>query len=470
MRRNSAVQLDMVHGPLAGKMLMFAIPLILTTMLQLLFNAADIIVVGQFSGEGAVAAVGSTSFLINLLINFFAGISIGATAYISAEIGRNKLEGVSRAAHTSVMIGLIFGIAVGLIGVFGAEIFLRWMSTPADVLDQATLYLRIYFAGTPFFMVYTFARAVFITSGDTKSPLIYLTIAGAVNVIINLILVIVFDMGVAGVAIGTVASQFVSVVLMLGKMSVTEGPLGLDLKKIRIDKPALAKILYLGIPAGLQTLVFSVSNVMIQSSVNSLGMLYVAGNSAASNVEGFVWTSMEAFNQTAMTFMGQNYGAGKYERFNKIYFISSGFCFLVGVGLGLIVLVFRVPILSFYLPTSEQAVYYGSLRLFIFMTTYWTCGLMNVAAGCARGLEHPLFPMIVSMVGVCGLRVFWIIKGFPWSIERFGTEIGYQTLVATYPVSWVITGSVLIVYYFYVRKKIMVSHSAEQIPKQGDIS
>lgn len=445
----------MTNGPLAKKLFFFCMPIVFTGILQLLFNAADIIVVGQFVGATAVAAVGSTSFLINLLINFFVGLSVGATVVISTDIGGKRFDDVSKEAHTTVALGIVFGIAVSIIGIIGAHTFLQWMSTPPDVIGQATTYLRIYFIGTPWFLLYTFGRAVLITTGDTKRPMYYLTGAGFLNVALNLFFVIQCDLGVAGVAIGTVASQFVSAILVTNRLRHIDGPCRISLRKLRIYKKKLKTIFRLGLPTGIQSVVFSISNVMIQSSVNSLGTFYVAGNAAAANIEGFVWISMDAFNQGAMTFTGQNYGSGKPERFNKIFGMSTLYCIAIGGTMGALFMIFGPQVLGIYLPTSAIAVRYGLRRLMIFMSTYWICGVMNIATGCIRGMNRPLVPMVATMIGVCLLRILWIVFGFHTIFAGYGAMMAYTTLILTYPASWVITGGFLIWYYFFVKKRIV---------------
>jgi len=453
-------QLDMTQGPIASKMFKFCMPIVLTSVLQLLFNAADIIVVGQFVGADAVAAVGSTTFLINLLINFFLGLSIGATVVISTDIGAKRYVDVGRDAHTTVMMGILFGLMVSAVGIMGAHLFLTWMATPADVIGQSTLYLRIYFFGTPCFMIYTFGRAVLITTGDTKRPMYYLFFAGCVNVALNLFLVIEFHLGVAGVAIGTVASQLISAILIINRLRHIEGPCRIILKDLKIYRSKARTIFRMGLPTGLQSVVFAVSNVMIQSSVNSLGTLYVAGNAAASNIEGFVWVSMDAFNQGATTFTGQNYGAGRDERFNKIFASAVWLSTLVGCVMGFTFLIFARPVLGVYLPTSAEAVSRGIYRMMIFMPTYWTCGIMNVATGCVRGMNRPLVPMIATMIGVCLVRIVWIVFGFHAVSDTYGSMMAYISLCVSYPVTWVITGVFLVWYYFHVKKIVTVNLAA----------
>lgn len=452
--QSAGVRLDMTRGPLGKKIFLFSVPIALTSILQLLFNACDIIVVGQFVNETAVAAVGSTTYLIGLITNFFIGLSIGATVVISTSTGAGRLDEVSRAAHTTVTIGIIFGLCAAVIGFFGSRTFLAMMSTPDDVIDQAALYLRIYFLGTPFFITYQFGRAVLITTGDTRRPMYYLTAAGILNVALNLLLVIVFDLGVAGVAIGTVASQLLSCILLILRLMKIDGPCHISLRKLGIDRKLFGKIMHMGLPTGIQTSLFSISNVLIQSSVNSLGTAYVAGNAASSNIEGFVWVSMDAFNQGAMTFTGQNYGAQKVERFNKILKISALQCALVGAAAGLAVILFRYPLLSIYLPRAHDSVELGAARLIIFMATYWTCGLMNVAAGCSRGLNRTFVPMIATLIGVCVMRVVWIFAGFGPVLSAFGSLTAYRSLVLSYPVTWVVTGLFLYWYYFRIRNGI----------------
>lgn len=444
----------MTKGPVGKQLLFFCIPIALTSMLQLLFNAADIIVVGQFVGAEAVAAIGATTFLINLLVTFFIGMSIGVTVVISTDLGAKRIEDVKIEAHTAVAVSVVFGIAIACFGFIFCRTFLTWMSTPADILDMSASYLRIYFIGVFGLVVYSFGRAVLITTGDTKRPMYYLIISGCINVCLNLILVIQFDMGVAGVGVATAVSQFVSAFLVINRLRHISGPCSISLSKLHIDKGKLRKIIRLGLPTGLQGVVFSISNVMIQSSVNSLGTLYVAGNAAAANLEGFVFMTMDAFNQGVTTFMGQNYGAGRDDRFMKIWKTGMIQVACAGLGFGLILLSAGHFLLGIYLPTSATAVSYGYVRMQIFMTTYFLCGMMNVVTGCIRGLNRPLVPMIATTVGVCLVRIIWILFGFGPIKAAYGPMTAYITLVASYPVTWIFTGIFLIWYFFRLKNQI----------------
>ncbi|MEE3362670.1 MAG: MATE family efflux transporter [Anaerovoracaceae bacterium] len=460
----------MTRGPVGKELLLFCIPVALTSMLQLLFNAADIIVVGQFVGAEAVAAIGATTFLINLLVTFFIGMSIGVTVVISTDLGAGRLEDVKTEAHTAVAVSVLFGIAIACFGAVFCRTFLTWMATPADIIDMSASYLRIYFIGVLGLVIYSFGRAVLITTGDTKRPMYYLIASGCINVALNLVLVIRFDMGVTGVGIATAVSQFVSAYLVINRLRHIKGPCGISIRNLHINKGKLRKIIRLGLPTGLQGMVFSISNVMIQSSVNSLGTLYVAGNAAASNLEGFVFMTMDAFNQGVTTFMGQNYGAGRDDRFVKIWKTGTLQVACAGLGFGLILLAAGRFLLGIYLPTSATAVSYGYVRMKIFMTTYFICGMMNVATGCIRGLNRPLVPMIATTIGVCLVRIVYIIFGFGPVKAAYGPMAAYISLVASYPVTWVLTGLFLVWYFFRLKNRISERFAANRSAEAAAVS
>ena len=454
MIKSKSAAMDMTQGPILGPLLAFSLPIIFTGVLQLLFNAADIIVVGQFVDETAVAAVGACTSLISLTINLFIGISLGATVTIANELGAHREDSLSAVVHTTYALGVVFGIAMGVIGAAGARIFLIWMGTPADILDQAVLYLRIYFAGMPAFLIYTFGRAIIVPTGDTRKPLYYLTISGVLNVVLNLVLVIGCHLGVAGVAIATVISQILSAVLMTLALLRLEGPCRLWRNKIRIDRKQLRRIVALGLPAGLQGTVFSISNVVIQSSVNVLGTLFVAGNAAAFNIEAFIYTAINAVSQGCMTFNGQNYGAGQLARIDRIS--RWGLCSVTVLGLVLgFGVYFSGPfLLSIYLPTSPQAVDYGMIRLAVLTTTYALCGLMDCATGNLRGINRSVFPMAATVVGSCVLRVVWAFTVFRWFLDTASPSFAFRILMVSYPVSWALTFAALQIYYLRVRRKM----------------
>jgi len=446
--------LDMTQGPVLGPLLKFSLPIMLTGILQLLFNAADIIVVGQFVNEKAVAAVGACSSLIQLTINLFIGLSLGATVTIANDLGARRHEELPPAVHTTYALGILFGLLVGAVGMVYAKTFLRWMDTPDDILDQAALYLRIYFVGMPAFMIYTFGRAIIVPTGDTKKPLYYLTISGVLNVFLNVFLVVVFRLGVAGVAIATAISQVLSAVLMTAALLRLEGPCRLTASKIGFNGRQLRRIVALGLPAGLQGTVFSISNVVIQSSVNILGTLFVAGNSAAANLSNFVYTSMNAISQGCMTFGGQNYGADQHARLDRIYKAGLFSVTLIGLVLGFGAWLAGVPLLRIYLPTSAQAVDYGMVRMSIEMTTIALCGLMDCSTGMLRGINRSVYPMAATVVGSCVLRVVWAFTVFRRALTGGKATTAYLVLLASYPISWALTFAALLVYYIAVRKKM----------------
>lgn len=440
-------EMDMVNGPLLKNILLYAFPLMLSGILQLLFNAADIIVVGRFAGSQALAAVGSTSSLINLLINLFVGVSIGTNVLVARYYGARDVEGIEETVNTSIITAAVGGVVLIFIGFFASQPLLALMGTPADVIDQSVLYMRIYFAGMPAFMVYNFGAAILRSVGDTRRPLYFLMIAGVINVVLNLIFVIVFHMGVAGVALATIASQLVSAVLVMRCLLHSEGALHLDLKHMTFSKDKMMEMLRIGLPAGFQGMVFNISNVLIQSSVNSFGSLVMAGNTAAQNVEGFVYTAMNAFYQTNLSFTSQNYGAKNKERINKVLFYCLGLVAVVGLIIGNGAYIFGETLLGFY-TTDPEVVQFGMNRLAIISTMYFLCGMMDVMVGTIRGLGFAVMPMIVSLLGACALRVVWIFTIF----QMFHTQF---SLYISYPISWAVTFAAHLICYLAVRKKAM---------------
>ncbi len=439
-------EIDMCNGPLTGKLLKFSLPLMLSGILQLLFNAADIIVVGRFAGHQALAAVGSTGSLINLLVNVFIGLSVGANVMAGNYIGAKEEKAVSETVHTAVLISLICGVGLIFIGVLLAGPLLALMGTPEDVLGQAALYMRIYFVGMPATMLYNFGAAILRATGDTRRPLYYLFASGIINVILNLVLVIVFHLGVAGVAIATVISQCISALLILRCLMHDDAMYRLHLDKLKIHKSRLILMIRIGLPAGMQGAVFSISNVLIQSSVNSFGSVAMAGNTAASNIEGFIYTSMNAFHQTAISFTSQNYGAGKKERINRILIQCELLVFIVGFVMGNLAFLFGDKLLTIY-STDRDVIEYGLIRMGVICTTYFLCGMMDVFVGSLRGLNYAVLPMIVSVVGACGLRILWIFTVFQWNRSLF-------VLYLSYPVTWFITAAAHLVCYIIVKRNL----------------
>lgn len=448
MGRTKKYEIDMCNGPILKKMLLFAFPLMLSSILQLLFNAADIVVVGRFAGDDSLAAVGSTSSLINLLTNLFIGLSVGANVLVARYFGAKKEEELKETVHTAMTLSLIGGIALTIIGIVGAPIILEWMQTPPEVLAKAVIYLRVYFAGMTATMVYNFGSSILRAIGDTKRPLYYLSIAGVVNVVLNLVFVIVFHWDVFGVGLATVISQVISAALVLRCLLREQGGIRLDLKCLGVKKGKLLQIMQIGLPAGFQGMLFSLSNVVIQSSVNSFGATVVAGNSAASNIEGFVYVGMNAFYQAAISFMGQNVGAGKYSRVNKILFAAETCVIVIGFGLSMIVRLFAEPLLSLY-TDSPAVVEAGTVRLGIICATYFLCGMMDVMVGALRGLGYSIAPMIVSLLGACAFRLLWIATVF--QIDRFHT---IETVYTSYPISWTLTFLAHVVTFIIVRHRL----------------
>lgn len=439
-------EVDMCRGPLLGKILIFAFPLMLSGILQLLFNAADIVVVGRFAGSQALAAVGSTGALINLIINVFIGLSVGANVLVARYYGAGEKEQVSQAVHTSVLLSLLCGVVLIAVGVLLAQPLLELMGTPDDVIDMSATYMRIYFCGMPVIMLYNFGAAILRSVGDTKRPLYFLIVAGLINVVLNLFFVIVCGMDVDGVALATVISQVVSAGLILLCLMRMEGPCHLDLHKLHIYKDKMWQIVRVGLPAGLQGCIFSISNVLIQSSVNSFGSVAMAGNTAAGNIEGFVYTGMNAIYQTALSFTSQNYGARQYHRISRVMRLCLALVTAVGLGLGLTAVLFHNQLLGIY-SSDPQVIAYGTMRMRFVATLYFLCGIMDVMAGVMRGMGYSILPMIVSLTGACGLRILWIFT-------LFAANRTLSMLYVSYPVSWFITALAHLGCYFWVRRKM----------------
>ena len=446
-------EIDMIHGPLLGKILLFTLPLMASSILQLLFNAADIIVVGRYAGSDALAAVGSTGALINLLTNMFIGFSVGANVLVARYYGAGKPDEVSETVHTSVMLSIIGGVLLALIGIIFASPLLELMGTPENVLPLAALYVRIYFAGMPVILLYNYGSAILRAIGDTKRPLYYLAVAGVLNIILNLILVIVFEMSVAGVALATIISQTLSAVLVIRCLMHIEGGCHLDLHQLKIHTNKLWKILQLGLPAGLQGSIFSLSNVLIQSSVNSFGAIAMAGNSAAANIEGFTYVAMNSFYQAAITFVSQNMGAMEFRRIRKIAWQCLACVTVTGALLGNLSFFFGHQLLGIYSDEAE-VIRYGIYRLEVIGTTYFLCGIMDVCVGCLRGIGYSFLPMVVSLLGACGFRILWIFTVFKGHHDL-------HTLYISYPISWAITASVhMICFLILYRRMVKKSRAA----------
>lgn len=438
-------RMDMTEGPLTTKIIKFTIPVMLSGILQLLFNTADVIVVGRFTGKTALAAVGSTGSLINLLVSLFMGLSIGTNVLVARYQGAKDDKAVSETVHTSIALGIVGGLILLIIGVVATRPLLEMMATPEDVIDQSTLYMRILFFGMPLNLILNFGAAILRAIGDTKRPLYYLTIAGVINLFLNIFLVTVFSLGVAGVAIATVISEGVSCGLILLCLKHETGAIRLYFNRIKINPSKCIDIMKIGLPAGLQGCIFSISNVLIQSSVNSFGSTVMAGNTAASNIEGFVYVSMNSLHQTCISFTSQNFGAGKFKRIKKVLINCLVIVAITGLVLGNSAYFFGKYLLSAY-NNEAEVISYGLIRLSIISTMYFLCGLMDVMVGAMRGIGYSILPMIVSLVGACGLRIVWIYTVF----VKFRT---LDILFISYPVTWTITFlSHLVCYYIVTRK------------------
>ena len=424
--------MDLSRGPLFGNLLRFSVPLMLSGILQLLFNSADIIVLGQFAGGNAMAAVGSTSSLNTLILNLFLGLSAGGSVVVAQYFGMKSQKDIEESVHTAMLLGLICGIILVAAGLLLAAPMLTLMGTTSDLIDQAVLYMRIVFIGMPAMMVYDFGAGILRAVGDTRRPLLYLFAGGIVNIGLNLFFVLAFNMGVAGVAIGTVMSQCMSAFLVVRCLVRTDDCYGLSLRHLRIVKSKLIRILRIGIPTGIQGAVFSISNVLIQSAINSFdSSTIVAGNTASVNIENFIYTAMYAVYQASLTFTGQNVGAHNVKRIIPILWLSSLLVAMVGLLIGVTSVVFGRQLLGIYSPDPD-IIAYGLNRLQLIGLTYFLCGLMDVVCGCIRGLGASIAPALISLAGACGLRIVWIYTVFAATRSLF-------MLYLSYPVSWIVT-------------------------------
>lgn len=436
----------MCNGPLLGKVLLFSLPLMLSGILQLLYNAADVAVVGRYAGSDSLAAVGSTGSLINLMINLFIGLSVGASVVVAKNLGAHDFRTTHNAVHTSIALSIVSGFATLIIGVCCSEFFLRLMDTPDDVIELATLYMRIYFLGMPAFMVYNFGSAILRAMGDTMRPLFFLTISGIVNVLLNLFFVRVMHMDVAGVALATIISQYISAALVIICLNRLENCCHLDFKEIRFKKDLVLEMVKVGLPAGIQGSLFSVSNVLIQSSVNSFGSTVMAGNAAASNIEGFTYTAMNSIYQAAITFVSQNVGAKKPERINRVAVVTLLTVAAVGLSLGSASFLAGEPLLKIY-STDPAILPYGLTRLKYICLPYFLCGVMDVFVGLLRGMNCSTLPMFVSIFGSCVFRVIWVFTVFR-AYPRL------ETLYIAYTISWSLCAAVHFICYLIVKKQL----------------
>lgn len=442
---------DLTSGALLPQVLKFSLPMAATGVLQLLFNAADTIVVGKFAGSNALAAVGATGSLISLLVGAFLGVSVGVNILIARYLGSKDTEHVSRAVHSAAALSIILGVLVFLVGFLFSRPMLRQMSTPEEILPLSDLYLRIYFIGVPANLMYNFGAAVLRAFGDTRRPMMFLFVSGIINVILNLVTVIFFHMGVAGVAIATSVSQYVSLILVVRCLVRLEGCARLELKKIRLYPDEALRMIQIGLPAGLQSVIFSISNVMIQSSVNSFGAAAIAGHTASANISGFTYQAMNSVYHAAMTFTSQALGAGKLARTKKVYSACAFTVLLIGIPMCAADVIFGPQLLTIYINTADPAyaeiIRCGMIRTWYLSLPYFTCGFMEVACGMVRGLGKAWLPMIVATIGSCALRLVWI-----WTIfARFRT---LESLYISYPISWILTAGAHIVCFLIAYRQL----------------
>lgn len=439
-------EIDMVNGTIMPKLITFAIPLMFSGILQLLFNAVDIIVVGRFSGSQSLAAVGSTSSLINMLTNLFIGISLGSNVLAARFYAAGKHKEMSETVHTSILTAFISGVLMIFVGIFFSRPALELMDTPSDVIELATLYMRIYFVGMPFFMLYNYGAAILRAVGDTKRPLIFLVVSGVTNACLNLLLVIVFKMDVAGVAIATVISQMISCVLVLICLYKTDAVYQLRFKKLRIKWEYLGQIFRIGIPAGIQSTLISFSNVLLQSSVNSFGSIAMAGYTAANNVLSFLYMGANSITQACMSFTSQNYGARKPKRMDKVLIDGLILQVVICLTLGVLAYVFGNQVSNIY--TDDPNVIKCSVEILALTTVpYFLCGFMDTFPGVLRGMGRSTVPMILCLLGTVGVRILWIYCFFPHN-----RTLGY--LFVSYPVSWIATIVMQLIYYIFIRKEV----------------
>lgn len=448
VKKRKSYNIDMCNGSVSKKMLLFAVPLMFSGILQLLFNAADIIVVGNFAGDKSLAAVGATSSVINLLTNLFIGLSVGANVLVANYIGANKDEDLKKTVHTAMATSVISGIILTAVGIIFAPFILALMQTPEEVKGLAAIYLRSYFLGMTAVMVYNFGAGILRAIGDTRRPLIYLTVAGVVNVVLNLIFVIVFRLDVLGVGLATAISQVVSAALTVRCLMKENSGIRLILKELTVDKSKLLRMIQIGLPAGFQGMLFSLANTFIQSSVNSFGTTVIAGNSASANIEGFAFTAMNSLHQASLSFTGQNVGARKEERLNKILFTAIGYVLAVGLFFAVIYNLFGTSLLGLY-TKSPEVIEAGMKRLVIIATSYAICGMMDVVVGSLRGMGYSLVPMFVSVLGICALRLVWLATVF--KIPEYHTA---EMIYYTYPLSWTVTLAAHLISFAVVRMKI----------------
>jgi len=440
--------MNMLEGPILKNIFIYTIPIILTGVIQLLFNAADLAVVGRYCGEISVAAVGNATIVTYFLVNLFAGFSVGAGVTAAQAIGAKDEDTLHQTVHTAMPLSVICGVIATIFGIAFSEKLLILMNTPDSVLPLSDIYIKVYFAGAIFMLIYNFGAAILRAAGDTKTPLMFLLISGGINVILNLIFVTLFDMNVVGVALATTISQAISAVLVVMLLMRRTDGCKLILSKIRIYKPQLQKIIRIGVPAGLQNALFSISNIVIQSAVNTFGDVFMSGNAVAGNIEGFIYVSLNSFMQTALNFVGQNVGAKQYKRVKKILFTCMASVFAVGIVMTTLVNLFGTTLLSIYIVDSEEAIKYGLIRLLFVGYAYCLGGVVDVVSGSLRGMGASVLPMIISVFGVCGVRILWIYTIF--QMPKFHTP---QCLYSSYGISYIVTLAVLLVIFLIIFKR-----------------
>ena len=446
--KSKSRNIDTCNGSLFKSIILFSVPLMLSSILQLFFNAADVVVVGKFAGDESLAAVGATTTLINLLTNLFIGLSVGANVLVANFYGAKQNKDVHETVHTAMTISAFCGIFLTVVGFFAAPFLLELMQTPYDVIDLSVIYLRTYFFGMPAVMIYNFGSAILRAAGDTKRALYILFSSGVVNVLFNLLFVIAFSWGVFGVGLATVISQIMSAVLIVLCLVKENSSIKLQLKRLRIYPKKLLRILQIGVPAGFQGMLFSLSNTVIQSSINGFGKVIVAASAASVSVEGFAFTSMNAFHQAAVSFTSQNIGARKHDRVNKILYVSLSYVVIVSIFYAFVFLTFGKNLIGFY-STSPEVIAEGAKRLSIIAGSYVLCGMMDVTSGSLRGMGYSFVPMVVSLIGVCLFRVVWVSTVF--QLEAYHT---IETIYYSYPISWSLTFVAHFV-TFLIGKKLM---------------
>ena len=442
MGRTKSKEIDMLNGPLYKKMLFFMVPIILSSMLQLLFNAADVIVVGRFAGGDSLAAVGATSATVALVVNFFVGFTVGINYVVAKDYVSKTEKEVQKDVHTAIASSLIFGIAVGILGIFGSRTLLRLINTPDNIIDLASLYLSIYFSGLPAIALYNSGASIVRSVGETKGPMYYLIAAGVLNVILNLFFVIVMKMNVEGVAIATTVSNYLSCVLMMRSLIREEGSLRLDLRKLTIDRRSLAEIVDTGVPSAVQSSMYGITNILIQSAINSLGTVVIAGSAAASSIENFVYLLSSISGNVMMTFMSQNVGAKKYSRIELVMKTATILCALITLGGGIILFVFREQLIGLY-TSDPEIMEVGCYRLRFISLLMWLDIIMGCYSGALRGLGKAKQSMLISICAICGFRVLWIATVFSHLVHE------YIVILVAWPISWVL---IIIIDFFYYKR------------------